>query len=92
MLYSFMINTNYINLIIAEIPVEIREDRAFLVGYVHMSRLFFVVPRAGIEPALPKELDFESSASTSSAIEAYSQESLSFLSFSFPVPDFQYFS
>ena len=26
-----------------------------------------VVPPAGIEPALPKELDFESSASTSSA-------------------------
>jgi hypothetical protein len=28
------------------------------------------VPRAGIEPALPKEQDFESSASTSSATEA----------------------
>ena len=28
------------------------------------------VPEAGIEPALPKELDFESSASTSSATRA----------------------
>ena len=33
------------------------------------SRAF--VPRAGIEPALPKEQDFESSASTSSATEAF---------------------
>ncbi len=35
--------------------------------------LFFtllLVPRAGIEPALPKEQDFESSASTSSATGA----------------------
>ena len=30
----------------------------------------FFVPRVGIEPTLPKELDFESSASTSSATEA----------------------
>ena len=30
----------------------------------------FKVPRVGIEPTLPKELDFESSASTSSATEA----------------------
>ena len=29
-----------------------------------------LVPRAGIEPALSKELDFESSASTSSATKA----------------------
>ena len=29
------------------------------------------VPGAGIEPALPKELDFESSASTSSATQAF---------------------
>ena len=29
------------------------------------------VPRVGIEPTLSKELDFESSASTSSATEAY---------------------
>ena len=29
------------------------------------------VPWAGIEPALSKELDFESSASTSSATKAY---------------------
>ena len=29
------------------------------------------VPRVGIEPTLPKELDFESSASTSSATEAF---------------------
>ena len=29
-----------------------------------------LVPRAGIEPALPKEQDFESSASTSSATGA----------------------
>ncbi len=28
------------------------------------------VPRVGIEPTLPKEQDFESSASTSSATEA----------------------
>ena len=31
-----------------------------------------LVPEAGIEPALPKEQDFESSASTSSATRAYS--------------------
>ena len=31
---------------------------------------WFLVPRAGIEPALPKEQDFESSASTSSATGA----------------------
>ena len=30
----------------------------------------FFVPRVGIEPTLSKELDFESSASTSSATEA----------------------
>ena len=29
------------------------------------------VPWEGIEPSLPKELDFESSASTSSATKAY---------------------
>ena len=29
-----------------------------------------LVPGAGIEPALPKELDFESSASTNSATRA----------------------
>lgn len=34
------------------------------------SRYFFV-PRAGIEPAHPKVQDFESSASTSSATEAF---------------------
>jgi hypothetical protein len=28
---------------------------------------FFLVLKAGIEPALPKKLDFESSASTNSA-------------------------
>ena len=33
--------------------------------------LWFLVPEAGIEPALPKEQDFESSASTSSATRAY---------------------
>jgi hypothetical protein len=32
---------------------------------------FFSVPRAGIEPAHPKVQDFESSASTSSATEAF---------------------
>ena len=31
----------------------------------------YKVPRVGIEPTLPKELDFESSASTSSATEAF---------------------
>ncbi len=30
-----------------------------------------IVPRVGIEPTLSKELDFESSASTNSATEAY---------------------
>ncbi len=34
-------------------------------------RAFYLVPRVGIEPTLPKELDFESSASTSSATEAF---------------------
>ncbi len=33
--------------------------------------LYFLVPRAGIEPARPKAQDFESSASTSSATEAF---------------------
>ncbi len=33
--------------------------------------LFYLVPRVGIEPTLPKKLDFESSASTSSAIPAF---------------------
>ena len=33
--------------------------------------LYFLVPRAGIEPAHPKVQDFESSASTSSATEAF---------------------
>ena len=32
-----------------------------------------MVPLAGVEPALPKELDFESSASTNSATEARRQ-------------------
>ena len=32
--------------------------------------IVYNVPGAGIEPALPKELDFESSASTSSATRA----------------------
>jgi hypothetical protein len=32
--------------------------------------LFFLVPPGGIEPPLPKEQDFESSASTNSATEA----------------------
>jgi hypothetical protein len=31
---------------------------------------FNFVPRVGIEPTLPRELDFESNASTNSAIEA----------------------
>lgn len=33
--------------------------------------LYFLVPRAGIEPAHPKVQDFESSASTSSATRAF---------------------
>ena len=32
--------------------------------------MYLKVPRVGIEPTLSKELDFESSASTSSATEA----------------------
>ena len=35
------------------------------------SPAFLLVPRAGIEPAHPKVQDFESSASTSSATEAF---------------------
>jgi hypothetical protein len=38
---------------------------------VKNDSLSVYVPRAGIEPALPKEQDFESSASTSSATEAF---------------------
>ena len=34
------------------------------------EKVSHLVPEAGIEPALPKELDFESSASTSSATRA----------------------
>ena len=37
-----------------------------------LSNISFNVPGAGIEPALSKELDFESSASTSSATRAFS--------------------
>ena len=33
-------------------------------------RVFFAVPWVGIEPTRPKTLDFESSASTSSATKA----------------------
>jgi hypothetical protein len=41
------------------------------------------VPGAGIEPALPKELDFESSASTSSATRALSKpQNYSFIAIS----------
>jgi site-specific DNA recombinase len=36
-----------------------------------LSNISRLVPGAGIEPALPKKLDFESSASTSSATRAY---------------------
>ena len=36
-----------------------------------LSNVSFMVPGAGIEPALPKKLDFESSASTSSATRAF---------------------
>ena len=39
-----------------------------LLSLFHSHSVF--VPGAGIEPALPKELDFESSASTSSATRA----------------------
>ena len=35
-----------------------------------LSNVSYLVPRVGIEPTLPKELDFESSASTNSATEA----------------------
>ena len=41
--------------------------------------LWFLVPRAGIEPAHPKVQDFESSASTSSATEAFAYGQLVFL-------------
>ena len=41
----------------------------------------FLVPRAGIEPALPKELDFESSASTNSATEAFGNGGCKFSEF-----------
>ena len=41
----------------------------YLLSLSHL--LWFLVPRAGIEPALPKEQDFESSASTSSATGAF---------------------
>ncbi len=50
------------------------------------------VPWVGIEPTLPKKLDFESSASTNSATKAYFNFARIILSFSLPVPDFQYFS
>lgn len=45
---------------------EQKKSESFIKNMIY-SRL---VPRAGIEPALPKEQDFESSASTSSATEA----------------------
>ena len=39
----------------------------------------FLVPWVGIEPTLPKELDFESSASTNSATKAFSQLDCKFI-------------
>ena len=38
--------------------------------YVHLFFAKFFVPETGIEPALPKEHDFESCASTNSATPA----------------------
>ncbi len=49
---------NPLNLVVKGNKKSPRKSRAF-------------VPRAGIEPALPQEQDFESSASTSSATEAF---------------------
>ena len=51
-------------------------ESKFSLNYTSKQKLqrFLVralVPRAGIEPARPKALDFESSASTSSATEAF---------------------
>ena len=50
----------------------------------HFHRFFTnsnkaIVPEAGIEPALPKELDFESSASTSSATRASVSANINYL-------------
>ena len=45
-----------------------KKSRAVLRSRSHTHSAF--VPEAGIEPALPKEQDFESSASTSSATRA----------------------
>ncbi len=42
----------------------------------------FLVLEVGIEPTLPKELDFESSASTNSATRAYSDGKISKIFFS----------
>ncbi len=42
----------------------------------------FLVLEAGIEPALPKKLDFESSASTSSATRASGRQKYEFFVFS----------
>ena len=48
---------------------QLRTIKTKSLDYQMIIKAFFV-PRAGIEPALPKELDFESSASTNSATEA----------------------
>ena len=44
-------------------------------------RWVFKVPWAGIEPARPKTLDFESSASTSSATKASGRQKYEFFRF-----------
>ena len=48
-----------------ELMKNIPEDKSAISSF-KLRSLKEVVPPAGIEPALPKELDFESSASTNS--------------------------
>ena len=52
--------------------METRKDRLDQICCCSAYRKVEMVPPAGLEPALPKELDFESSASTNSTTGAMS--------------------
>ena len=55
----------------ASLSVSVKKKTRVVFSLSLSHSLWFFVPRAGIEPARPKAQDFESSASTSSATEAF---------------------
>ncbi len=73
--------TDRVNSLFSFIPIFTRVSEEKKNGTVDKSYLLSrFVPEAGIEPALPKEQDFESSASTSSATRAFSADVLTSVS------------